>query len=135
MNKVDITEIFTDSYVKCTSNPKFLDTFYELFISSSDEIKEKFKNTDMDDQKLALQASLSYIILASRDSEACRYLDKIAETHSSRDYNIKPHLYDIWLECMIQTVKIYDAEFNSKVEEAWIKTMKVGIDYLKSKYE
>ena len=135
MNQQNLTEIFTDSYVRCTSNPEFLDAFYELFLASSDEVKKKFKNTNMVDQKLALQASLSYILLASSDRESCRFLDKIADSHSSRGYNIKPHLYDLWLECMIQAVKMHDSEFDSEVQEAWRQTMIIGIDYIKSKYE
>lgn len=133
MNK-NSTEIFTDSYARCTSNPGFLDKFYELFIASSDEVKKKFKDTDMDDQKLMLQASLSYIVLASRDPSALRYLDNVAESHSSRQYNIPSHLYDLWLKSMIQAVQLFDPEFNSEIKKAWEQIMKKGINYLKEKY-
>jgi len=33
--------IFNDSYQRCIADLKFIDRFYEIFLSSSDEIKRK----------------------------------------------------------------------------------------------
>ena len=57
-------EVFNDSLERCTSARRFLDRFYELFISSSPEVAAKFANTDFRVQKAAVKVSL-YMIMAS----------------------------------------------------------------------
>ncbi len=47
--------LFYDSLGRCIEGGKFLDRFYELFVQSSEEVREKFKNTDLEKQKNALR--------------------------------------------------------------------------------
>ncbi len=90
--------IFNDSFLRCQSKKGFLDRFYELFMASSKEVKEKFKTTDFDKQKLALKSSFYMMVLTVQgNARGYRYLEDIAELHSSRRLNIKPELYDLWL--------------------------------------
>ena len=57
---MDVAEVFNDSYLRCTASSDFLDFFYEVLMSSSPEVKDKFKNTDMKIQKSMLKTSLVY---------------------------------------------------------------------------
>ncbi len=109
-----------------------MDRFYEIFISSSDEIKDKFKNTDMEAQKIMLLKSLSYMKMANSDSEL---LYKTAVRHSKNDLDIQPSLYSVWLNCLIEAVKLTDPNFDTKLEDYWRITMQSGIDYMADRYE
>ena len=51
-------ELFNDSLERCTSDRRFLERFYELFIASSPEAAAKFAHTDFRVQKAALKVSL-----------------------------------------------------------------------------
>lgn len=131
MTTEDQFKLFNDSFERCIVDKKFLDRFYEFFISSSDEIKGKFKSTDMEKQKEMLLASLAYIMYADKNPDP---LYKIAQSHSKKNLNIKPELYINWMDSMIEAVKTTDPEFNEEVEAAWRDTLKPGIDFMTKNY-
>ena len=128
-------ELFNDSLERCTSGRQFLDRFYELFAGSSAEVAAKFANTDFRVQKAALKVSL-YMIMASieRKPEGTVHLERIAARHSRSGLDIGPHLYDLWLDCLIQAVRECDPLFGEETEQTWRRVMRVGIEFLKSKY-
>jgi hemoglobin-like flavoprotein len=128
-------EVFNDSLEQCTSTRRFLDRFYELFISSSPEVAAKFANTDLRVQKAALKVSL-YMIMASieRKPEGNVHLERIAARHSRSGLDIGPHLDDLWLDCLIQAMRECDPLFGEETEQAWRGVMRVGIEFLKSQY-
>ena len=70
-----------------------------------------------------------------KKEQGCEHLEKIARSHSKSGYDIKPHLYDLWLDSLIDTVQKCDPLFSPSVEEAWRKVMEMGIEYMKSEYE
>lgn len=124
-----------DSLGRCIEGGKFLDRFYELFVAASPEVREKFKNTDLEKQKHALKASFYLLFMASEGKEdGMANLDRIALRHSKSQLDIAPHLYWMWRDCLIQAVRECDPEFNMHVEKAWIKIANVGIDYLTDRY-
>jgi hemoglobin-like flavoprotein len=134
LNERDV-ELFNDSLERCTSGRRFLDRFYELFVTSSAEVAAKFANTDFRVQKAALKVSL-YMIMSTIEQkpEGTVHLERIAARHSRSDLDIGPHLYDLWLDCLIQAARESDPLFGDETEQAWRKVMRVGIEFLKSKY-
>ena len=128
-------ELFNDSLERCTGDGQFLDRFYELFIGSSAEAAAKFENTDLRVQKAALKVSL-YMIMSSLEEkpEGHVHLERIAARHSRKALDIGPHLYDRWLDCLIQAARECDPLFRDETEQAWRRVMRVGIEFLKSRY-
>jgi hemoglobin-like flavoprotein len=128
---------FLASLRRCRASAGFLDAFYERFISSSEEIREKFKNTDMARQVRMLEDSLFVVAVAVQGEEgspARSDLPRIAARHSRKDLDIRPGLYDVFLECLIGTVRTHDPQFTAEVEAAWRETMRFGIDYMRERY-
>lgn len=119
--------LFNESFERCSADSAFLDRFYEYFLSSSTEVQEKFVDTDMTRQKETLLISLSYMMMASTNPEL---LNKTAVKHNIHNRDIKPHLYELWLESMIKAVEATDERFDSAVESAWRKVLAPGIKYL-----
>jgi hemoglobin-like flavoprotein len=128
-------ELFNDSLERCTSDCRFLDRFYELFIASSAEAAAKFANTDFQVQKAALKVSL-YMIMSSLEGkpEGNVHLERIAARHSRSALDVGPHLYDRWLESLVQAARESDPLFRDETEQAWRRVMRVGIEFLKSRY-
>ncbi len=127
--------LFNDSLERCTVHPEFLDRFYQTFIASSPEVAKKFKHTDFRRQKILLRTSLYMMMLAAMDkSEAQEYLKQIAHVHSRGGHDIRPELYDLWLDCLIRTVKEFDPAFSKNIENAWRTMMQPGIEFMKSRY-
>jgi hemoglobin-like flavoprotein len=120
-------------HTETVGEPFFTD-FYERFTSSSREVAEKFKNTNMEKQRTMLKASFYHMLSFSTAKEPPDYLDHIAETHSRDHYDIRPELYDLWLECLISAAMKHDPEFTDDIELAWRLVMAKGIVYMKFRY-
>ena len=128
-------ELFNDSLQRCTSKPGFLERFYEIFTSSSEEVAEKFKRTNFQKQAILLKASLYLMLLAAwKKPEGHAHLERIARLHGKNELDIRPEFYDLWLDCLLRTVKEYDRRFNARTKRAWYNTMQSGIKFMKSRY-
>ena len=123
-------DVFNQSLSRCIKDPEFMDIFYQKFIAESKQVKEYFKNTDMDKQKKMLLHSLANMVIAYERPEI---LTDVAIKHDARHLNIMPELYVSWLECLIQAARITDPLFTSDVERTWRVVMQNGINYLISK--
>jgi len=127
--------VYNASLDRCTARPGFLDRFYELFLASADEVREKFKNTNFDRQKEALRMSLYMMMTAHDWSVECDgHLEEIAERHSRHDLDIAPHLYDLWLVCLLRAVSEFDPGYDANVAAAWRAALGPGIQLMKSRY-
>ena len=124
---------FRESLERCQANPHFLNQFYNNFVIANPVVRDKFANTNMEDQKMMLHASLYMIALATQGNHAAsHYLDNIAKRHSSTDLDISTELYGLWLETLLQTVSEIDPDFNEEVRSAWNDVMQFGIDYMQA---
>jgi hemoglobin-like flavoprotein len=131
-----LVESFVASLKRCLGTPGFMDNFYESFVSSSEEVREKFRNTDLQRQARMLSDSLYVLAVAVQGqagSPARGELPRLAERHSRRDLDIGPHLYDHWLACLIDTARSHDPQFTPEIEAAWRATLGAGIDYMKAR--
>lgn len=128
--------IFEASLARCLSQERFLDLFYEKFLGSSPKVRAKFAHTDFVHQRRALKASLHLILLAAEDPDhgPARYLEEVADRHSTRDLDIGAELYDLWLDTLLETVDECDRECRPAVRKAWEEVMMVGIRYLCERY-
>lgn len=128
-------EIFNDSLEVCTSNQAFLDQFYDFFVNSSAEVAEKFANTDLGKQKQILKLSLFMLLMAAQGKpEGDAHLKRIAERHDHLHLDIKPEFYEIWLNCLLKTARMFDVGFTDETEKAWRYVLQKGIDFMVSHY-
>jgi hemoglobin-like flavoprotein len=130
-------DAFLASFNRCRASAGFLDAFYRSFVASSEEVRAKFAGTDMKQQVRMLEDSLYVVAVAVQGEEgslARSELPRIAARHSRKDRDIRPELYDLWLECLIETVRTHDPQCSAEVEAAWRETMAFGIDYMRARY-
>jgi hemoglobin-like flavoprotein len=130
-------DAFLASFNRCRASAGFLDAFYESFVASSEEIRAKFAGTDMKRQVRMLEDSLFVIAVAVQGEEgslARGDLPRIAARHSRKDLDIRPALYDLWLECLIDTARSHDPQFSPELEAAWRDTLAFGIDYMRARH-
>ena len=128
-------ELFNDSLERCTGRPGFLDRFYELFMASSEEVAAKFKHTDFRKQKKALRVSLYKMMLVREGNAGADVdLERLAQLHSRRQLDVRPELYELWLDRLIQAVREFDPLFSGESEKAWRNVMRPGIEFMKARY-
>lgn len=126
----DEIQIFNDSLDHCIAQPEFLDIFYEKLIGGSEAVAAKFEGVDMGHQKRALKASLYTAMLAADGNEpAIEHLRQLSVTH--RGLSIQPEHYDLWLDCLIATVRESGGAFDVRVESAWRHVLEVAIGIMK----
>jgi hemoglobin-like flavoprotein len=130
-------ETFRTSLKRCLLRPGFMDSFYQAFIASSPEVQAKFANTDFKKQNLALADSLYVLANAALSEEGSLgrgSLPHVAALHSRSGNDIRAELYDLWLDALLATVRVFDPEFTPAVEGAWRSTLAWGIEYMRSRY-
>jgi hemoglobin-like flavoprotein len=133
MHERDV-ELFNDSIERCSCSPDFLRRFYTLFLASSDTVAKKFEHTDLRKQARMLKTSLYIMMSASCGSEQIVHLERLAKLHSRAELDIKPELYDLWLDRLVQAVKEFDPMFDPQTETAWRRALQPGIEFMKSRY-
>jgi hemoglobin-like flavoprotein len=134
---VDSVTAFRESLKRCLEKPNFLLDFYGTFMASSEEIREKFRHTDQKRQTEVLADTLwkmAVLVQGQPGSPARVDLARLAELHSRRHLDIRPGLYDQWLECLVVTARHHDPLFTPEIEQAWRETLAVGIEFLRSGY-
>src|SRR5262249_4654530 len=113
--------------------PEFLERFYQLFVSSSPEVKEKFKRTNFHRQRRMLKSSLYMMVFAAEGKpEGFVHMERIAKQHGKQDLDVKPEMYDLWMNSLIQAVKEFDRGFNADTEQAWKHMLGQGIEFMKT---
>jgi hemoglobin-like flavoprotein len=130
-------DTFRASLNRCVATPVFLKDFYDLFIRSSEAVRDKFRDTDLERQARMVKDSLHLMAVAAqsgRDTIAWGEMERLARRHSRADRDVPPELYDLWLDCLLQAVRKHDPEGSPAVESAWREALAPGIAYMKSLY-
>lgn len=130
-------DVFVASLKRCLAGPEFLKSFYDRFMSSSEEVREIFRNTDFKTQTRVLSESLFVVAIlpqAKPDSPVWKEMAQLAKRHSRVDLKIAPPLYDLWLESLVDTAREHDPEFSPGIEAAWRQILSIGIEYMRSRY-
>jgi hemoglobin-like flavoprotein len=129
-------ETFLASLKRCLGADAFLQEFYTLFTDSSEEVREKFSNTDPVRQARILGESLYALAVAAQGldgSPARADFERLAARHGRHGLDIRPELYDLWLECLVRTARAHDPFFSPETEAAWRAALGQGIEYLRSR--
>ena len=131
----NIRDIFNDSCERVLTektSQNFFDTFYSKFISKNEVIQKYFEKTDLERQKSMLKRSFYYVLMLYVTKAPSQRMREIAIRHSRTVLNVKPELYDIWLESLLETVDLLDPCFSPEIEQAWRAVFTAGTEYMKS---
>jgi len=126
-------DTFQASVQRCLESPSFIKDFYERFTGTSEEIRAKFRTTDFERQHRAMADSLQVMAVAVQggpDNLARHAMKRLAVRH--KEMEISPAMYDVWLDCMLQTARAHDRQFSDAVERAWRATLAPAIEYMRA---
>lgn len=116
-------------------HPGFTARFYEHFLSASDEVAGRFSGTDMSRQKTMLHDSLLSLVDFNRSRRLTEQMARLSRVHSRSGQDIPAHLYTLWLDALLATVREFDPEFSDTVDVAWRLSLAPGIAYLQFGYD
>lgn len=126
-------DVVHESLKRCNQNPKFLERFYEKFLSASPAIRAQFAETDMKRQQRMVEASL-YLSILSADHVpyAEDAINRIGVRHG--DLGITPAMYEIWMESLLDTIAECDPAFDDQVGTEWRAILRQSIDRMLAQY-
>lgn len=152
-------EIANDSYRRCMNDGEYGNIFFQAFYNRlinllPSEEAEKFKmkgigETKTNKQYAILREAIYILLLFSQNPPGevePNMLTRIAEMHNKKNYDITPDLYDYFTLALTDTIcgdsagtEPFDRHCKSEkekliIKEAWLKALKPGLDYMKSKY-
>ncbi|MBN4061296.1 globin [bacterium AH-315-G11] len=123
------------SYIRAGSK-KLVSDFYVRLMAASDDIRKKFEEVDMAEQASLLSHAIvmSFLFIDKNQQVAQKCLDEVRDTHAQNNLNIAPELYDIWLECLLETVAICDPHATDALLSDWHDVMSVAINHIREGY-
>ena len=128
-------DTFVLSLDRCLGFEAFIPAFYSAFLSSSDEVAQKFARTDFGKQELKLAQSLRTLAgVMTGDAAALQHLNARAESHDRRHLDIRPELYELWRENLMATAATFDPDWNDYVRESWDSVLSIAIRYMVKRY-
>lgn len=126
--------IVMQSYGRCCASPGFFDDFYARFLRSSAEVRDKFTNTDMPAQKTLLRQGILNLVLYARGMPDTK-LKALARSHSREKLDIAPHLYDLWIGALLDTIALHDREHTPDTRTAWQQVLAQGVSVIQAGYQ
>lgn len=121
------------SYGRCCAKPQFFDRFYQRFLDSSPHVRDKFANTDMTAQKQLLRQGILNLVMHARGLPDTK-LRALGESHSRQHLDIRPELYELWLNALLATINEFDPECDASTQLAWREVLAKGIAVIKAGY-
>jgi hemoglobin-like flavoprotein len=123
------------SYHRCEAAGGLFDSFYDIFFTKSPEISAKFAETEMARQKQDAMASvLMALRLSTGDPVARGYVEEIAQSHNRHGHNIRPELYDLWLDALCEALAKHDPLYSPALEQRWREAMRPAIEAMIAAY-
>lgn len=123
------------SYRRCLEAKDFFARFYAKFFEECPEAETMFAATDFERQHRLLQHAIGLLLNFDRQPDTKpNILSRVAERHSRRDLAVAPALYPMFLDSLIDTMRLLDPDFTEETERAWRDATAKGIAYMQSRY-
>jgi hemoglobin-like flavoprotein len=128
MQQSDIN-LFRDSLSRVTAQDGFFDSFYDHFISQSDELAAIFRHQDMAQLKGKLRSTLEMVAQTAEGQPGIdMYLEMLGRTHQR--LNVERRHFDMWQAALVDTVAIFDEAYSDRIGAAWSQVISAVIERL-----
>jgi len=116
------------SYYRCCISDGFFDDFYRALLARSADARRKFRNTDFKRQNTLLRSALRSLVGYSHgDRKGRAEIDRLARRHAPDGYDVRPGLYDPWVDALVATVERHDPYADEALCAAWRRAVEPGI--------
>jgi len=134
MDDLTHKQLFIDSLIRCKASGNFIQSFYDRFLQD-EQIAVKFRDTDFGHQTRMLERSLELVAGATcGDLESLQELRERARTHDRDHLNIKPAMYNTWINDLVATARACDNAWDAQTEEAWNAILHFAVNRMVRRY-
>ncbi len=121
--------------VCCDDGDEFFDDFYATLSERAPGIGAMFAHVDMQQQNRLIRRGVEHLIdFALGSAESAEELRRVARTHGRQGLNVAPELYALWVDTLMETIRIHDPHANDDVEAAWRVVLRGGLDLIIAGY-
>ena len=114
------------SFHRARVNGDLFETFYDRFLARSEEVRALFAKTDFVHQKRMLKISLLELLSSDlQDESVCEEIRKLGQRHV--DLQVKSEHYQLWLDSLMESLALHDAQFTAELESQWRSALEPGI--------
>lgn len=71
------------------------------------------------------------IMLASTSEQARESIRRYGKAHGPEGVGVKPEDFELWLDSLLETVRVCDPKFNDEIALAWRRCFNAGIAIMK----
>lgn len=123
------------SFERCEANGNFAETFYRKFLSSSPDVPAYFTQTDFRRQREVLRESVYMMVSNDIANVKLRdLLEHLGSAHGRLGRNIRPELYEHWLDSVCATVAQLDPHWNNQLQREWRVRLRAGMQIIMAAY-
>ena len=123
------------SFDRCEATGDFAERFYEAFLHAAPDVASLFAQTDFEKQRKLLRGTVYIMVTRTVDDPTAREtLGKIGRSHSRSGLDIRPELYEVWLDSVCEAVQLLDPEATPDLDAAWREQLRPGIDLITALY-
>jgi hemoglobin-like flavoprotein len=117
---------FQQSHRRVRRKAGFYGSFYNNFIAQSKEIREFFHARDTTQLQHKLRETLQIMDNAVEGKPGVvLYMQMLGRIHQR--LNVEPRHLQMWKMALLNTVKCYDAEYDSRVQAGWEEAIELAI--------
>ena len=129
-------DIFLESLNRCREAGDFTAAFYENLLNTDEEIRHRFRLTDMERQREKLNKSLDLCAAATAgDPDGLAELRELGKLHSRLRLDIHPEWYPLWIEAIVATASQFDPEWDEEVDASWRRVLGLVTERIASFYD
>lgn len=119
----------------CGQGDDFFDAFYARLSEKAPEIGPMFAQTNMRRQNALLRRGIDNLLAhAEGVADASNELVRLGELHGRDQLDVRPDLYSLWVEALMESVRESDPQFDEMTEAAWRDVLASGIELMVSRY-
>jgi hemoglobin-like flavoprotein len=128
MDQQDL-KLFRESLDRVSVMQGFFDDFYDHFMAESDEIAGFFLNRDMAQLKKKLQDTLQMVADTVEDKPGLSlYIELLGRIHQR--LKVERRHFTMWQAALVDTVALFDDQYDKRTEMAWNRVIGHVIDLL-----
>jgi hemoglobin-like flavoprotein len=103
-------------------------------LAKSQEVADRFAQTDFQVQKRMLRESLLQVLCMQKEIPGSRKeIEELGDRH--RELNITPKMYEMWLDALCEAVAVHDPQSSDQLLTAWRRAVQPAIDLMISKID
>jgi hemoglobin-like flavoprotein len=134
--RIVVHSVVRPSYQRCCEQgDEFFDAFYDKLSEKAPEIGPMFAGVNMRRQNALLQKGIESLLACAEGSATARdELLRLGDLHARDRINVRPELYPLWIDALMESVREFDSEHHELTEPAWRATIAAGIELIVSRY-